>query len=330
MKKSPGGADGLANGAGGVMVEGALIEIRTLPWTSGTSTSSARSPRPTSRGPSAGRTAPSGSVADILVASETGEVRVSLWDDLADLVKVGDLKEGDTLRVRGYVKEGQKGLEVSIGRGGGIVKDDCHRDRPEGPDGQDLRHQGRRRQHEHPRHDPLHQEPRTFSRKDGSTGSLASLMIGDETGKVRVTVWDTKIKDLDPLPARRDHRDPARLHPRGLQRRRRGQRGQPGHHPEIGDAGSIRGARDENRRRHAGQLVQRQGHGHRHRQHPRVHHQGRQSGKALRRLALDERAGCGSSSGANTPTLPKALSVGDEILVTDAQAKLGMKGDVEM
>ena len=97
------------------------------------------------------------------------------------------------------MKEGQKGLEVSIGRGGGIVKDDSVKITLKDPmvkisgikagDG-NMSTRGMILSR---------QEPRTFSRKDGSTGSLASLMIGDETGKVRVTVWDTKIADVDPF-----------------------------------------------------------------------------------------------------------------------------------
>ena len=140
-----------------------------------------------------------GSVANIVVADETGEVRVALWDELADAVKTGDLKEGEVLRVRGYVKEGQRGLEVNIGRGGGIMKDETTRivlrdpmikirDVKAGNGNLCTRGVILSRQ-----------EPRTFSRKDGSTGSLASLMIGDETGKVRVTVWDSKIGEVDPF-----------------------------------------------------------------------------------------------------------------------------------
>jgi replication factor A1 len=140
-----------------------------------------------------------GRVSTITVADETGEISVVLWDELADAVKTGDLKEGEVLRIRGYVKEGKQGLEVHIGRGGGIMKDDST----------DITVK-----------DPMikideikinngnvcirgmllsKQEPRTFNRKDGSSGSVQSAMIGDETGKIRLTVWDTKIKDLDSL-----------------------------------------------------------------------------------------------------------------------------------
>ncbi len=38
--------------------------------------------------------------------------------------------------------------------------------------------------------------PSNFTKKDGSEGSVSSLEIADETGKVRVTLWDTKANDV--------------------------------------------------------------------------------------------------------------------------------------
>ncbi|HMK46950.1 MAG TPA: OB-fold nucleic acid binding domain-containing protein [Methanocella sp.] len=140
-----------------------------------------------------------GRVANITIADETGEIRVVLWDELADLVKTGVIKDDDVFRVKGYVKEGQQGLEVSIGRGGGLIKDEAAKitikdqlvrikELKTGMGNVSTRGVILSRQ-----------EPKTFNRKDGSIGTLAGLMLGDDTGKIRVTVWDTKIKDLDPF-----------------------------------------------------------------------------------------------------------------------------------
>jgi replication factor A1 len=41
------------------------------------------------------------------------------------------------------------------------------------------------------------QEPRSFNRKDGSQGAVQGLMLGDDTGKIRLTVWDNKLKDIE-------------------------------------------------------------------------------------------------------------------------------------
>jgi replication factor A1 len=138
-----------------------------------------------------------GRVCNVTVADETGEITVVLWDELADAVKTGDIKEGDVLKISGYVKEGQRGLEVSIGRGGGIAKDESTKITAK---------------------DPMvkvseirigmgnvcvrglvlsKQEPRSFNRKDGSQGAVQGLMLGDETGKIRLTVWDNKLKDIE-------------------------------------------------------------------------------------------------------------------------------------
>jgi replication factor A1 len=199
MKKSPGGAAADGGAAAAAMPDGALVKIKDISLERRNvdfvgKITMAYEPRTFSR-----QDGTTGSVANITVADETGEVRVALWDDLADAVKTGDIKEGDVFRIRGYVKEGQKGLEVSIGRGGGIVKDDTVKITLKDPmvriadikanDG-NMSTRGVILSR---------QEPRTFNRKDGSSGTLASLMIGDETGKVRVTVWDTRVRDIDPF-----------------------------------------------------------------------------------------------------------------------------------
>ena len=60
-----------------------------------------------------------GSVANILLADETGVVRLVLWNDEVNLIRDGTLKEDDVVRLRGgYVKKGyNNALEVSKGKG---------------------------------------------------------------------------------------------------------------------------------------------------------------------------------------------------------------------
>ncbi|MFW5929493.1 MAG: OB-fold nucleic acid binding domain-containing protein, partial [Halobacteriota archaeon] len=53
-----------------------------------------------------------GRVVNVHVRDETGEVRVALWDEMADAA--GELSVGDVLKVRGRPKEGFRGgVEVS-------------------------------------------------------------------------------------------------------------------------------------------------------------------------------------------------------------------------
>ena len=44
------------------------------------------------------------------------------------------------------------------------------------------------------------EEPREFERPDGTTGIVASVMVGDETGRARLTLWDEKaggVREID-------------------------------------------------------------------------------------------------------------------------------------
>ncbi len=132
-----------------------------------------------------------GRVVNLALADDTGSIRAALWDEACDLVKIGDIKAGHNLKVKGYIKQGQRGLEVNVGKGGSI---------------------------EHVEKDvPVNIKPlkineikpgmnglnivgkvidigamRTFARKDGTTGKVANVTVGDETGKIRLTLWDGK------------------------------------------------------------------------------------------------------------------------------------------
>ncbi|HQE72253.1 MAG TPA: OB-fold nucleic acid binding domain-containing protein [Methanothrix soehngenii] len=130
-----------------------------------------------------------GRVANITLADETGSVRVALWDETAELIKSGDLAVDQCLKVRGLAKEGFAGTEVSLGRGGGFEEID-----------QDI----------HPRVAPYRigelkrdmsdvsllavvvdpGEMREFERRDGGKGQVRGVTLGDETGKIRLTLWN--------------------------------------------------------------------------------------------------------------------------------------------
>ncbi|MCZ7392430.1 MAG: OB-fold nucleic acid binding domain-containing protein [Candidatus Methanoperedens sp.] len=132
-----------------------------------------------------------GRVVNLTLADDTGSIRAALWDEACDLVKIGDIKAGQSLKVKGYIKQGQRGLEVNVGKGGNI---------------------------EHVEKEvPVNIKPlkigeikpgmiglnivgkvldigkmRTFARKDGSAGKVTNVTLGDDTGKMRLTLWDGK------------------------------------------------------------------------------------------------------------------------------------------
>ncbi|MCZ7399140.1 MAG: OB-fold nucleic acid binding domain-containing protein [Candidatus Methanoperedens sp.] len=132
-----------------------------------------------------------GRVVNLTLADDTGSIRAALWDEACDLVKIGDIKMGQSLKVKGYIKQGQRGLEVSVGKGGNIehvetevpvnIKPQKIADIKTGMNGLNLIARvidtGK---------------VRTFARKDGTTGKVTNVTLGDDTGKIRITLWDKK------------------------------------------------------------------------------------------------------------------------------------------
>ncbi len=137
-----------------------------------------------------------GRVVNLNLADDTGSIKAALWDEASDLVKIGDIKPGQTLKVKGYIKEGKSGLEVNVGRGGGIEHIDSEISvnlKPvkicEIKNGMNslniigkIIDMG---------------TVRTFQRKDGTPGKVRNITIGDDTGKIRLTLWDAKADAAD-------------------------------------------------------------------------------------------------------------------------------------
>ncbi|MCF2166064.1 MULTISPECIES: single-stranded DNA binding protein [Halobacterium] len=139
-----------------------------------------------------------GRVVNVTVADETDDVRVSLWDEQATAA-ADDLAPGDVLRIKGRPTDGYNGLEVSA--------DEVELDADEQIDVQiqdeydaadlslgvsDVTLVG----------EVLDTEAvRTFDRDDGSEGRVSNLVVGDETGRVRVTLWDDQADTATDLDA---------------------------------------------------------------------------------------------------------------------------------
>jgi len=129
-----------------------------------------------------------GHVANLVVSDETGSIRVVLWNDLAKHVE--ELQIGQTLKIGGVVKEGPYGLEVnareievdeSVPKTEAVSSKDKETiaDLTAGLNAVEISgiilDVG---------------SVRTFSKRDGSVGKVSNITIGDETGRVRVTLWD--------------------------------------------------------------------------------------------------------------------------------------------
>ncbi|HMB51592.1 MAG TPA: single-stranded DNA binding protein [Natronoarchaeum rubrum] len=141
---------------------------------------------------------PEGQVINVEVADETGSLRAAFWDERAEAVK-NELEEGDVLRIKGRPKEGFNGIEVSVDDAEpdddvevDVAITDTYRveDLSLGLSDVDLAGL------------VLDTESvRTFDRDDGSEGKVANLVLGDPTGKIRVTMWDERAdraEEIDP------------------------------------------------------------------------------------------------------------------------------------
>ncbi len=135
-----------------------------------------------------------GRVVNLTLGDDTGSIKAALWDEACDLVKIGDINVGQSLEIKGYVKEGQRGAEVNIGGSGNIehIEEEVSVDiKPTKisdikPDMFGLNLVGKAVDMG---------SIRTFQRKDGNTGRVRNVTVGDETGKIRITLWDSMADD---------------------------------------------------------------------------------------------------------------------------------------
>jgi len=134
-----------------------------------------------------------GKFASVVIADKTGETRVVLWDQNTDVVK--KLRVGDVLLVKnGYVKDNKGRIEAHAGNLSTLTVNpagvqvelpeieeriDQLKDLPEGNPSVNVIC----------RVSNLY--PKTeFSRADGSKGSRTSFIGQDESGSMRVVLWD--------------------------------------------------------------------------------------------------------------------------------------------
>jgi len=138
-----------------------------------------------------------GKVASGILCDDTSAVRIAFWDDKAELVERGEVREGDIIKLReGYTRESLNGEpEIHVGARGlvevnpeDVDVDDLPLRRPEPSKLSELTSDMRSV-------DVAVRvlrifEPRSFEREDGSKGRVASLIVADETKAVRAVLWD--------------------------------------------------------------------------------------------------------------------------------------------
>lgn len=136
-----------------------------------------------------------GRVINVEAADETGTIRLSFWDEHAQAVVDDGLDPGTVLRIRGGPREGYDGVEVSVYQ----AEVD-----PDAEIGVDVRDVYRVEDLTLGRSDVTFrgqvlgvEQLRTFTRNDGSEGRVSNLAVGDETGRIRVTMWDDRAEFVE-------------------------------------------------------------------------------------------------------------------------------------
>ncbi|MBU7016586.1 MAG: hypothetical protein HXS44_03695 [Theionarchaea archaeon] len=140
-----------------------------------------------------------GKVASLTLVDDTGEIRVCLWNDKADIAAT--LKRGDIIMVEsGYTRMGLNELELHSGWRGRIIinPDIAVQELPEVErvnlidleSGQSCNISGLISEVG---------EKRSFVKSDGSPGQLARFTLQDETAEIRVILWNEKADEIDNL-----------------------------------------------------------------------------------------------------------------------------------
>ncbi|MBU4534880.1 MAG: replication protein A [Euryarchaeota archaeon] len=131
-----------------------------------------------------------GKVASLELQDETGQITYTLWNRDTDLIKDLDLQENDAVKILGAQSRSRDGdISLSHSWVGRIIKGDY--DVPE------IEEKMFKIGDAHEKKDisviglvTKVQDPITFERSDGSAGSVKSIEIADDTGKIRVTLWN--------------------------------------------------------------------------------------------------------------------------------------------
>jgi replication factor A1 len=138
-----------------------------------------------------------GKVGNLLLGDSTGTIRVTLWDEKTELLT--QLEHGDTVEIiNAYARENafNQKVELQIGNRSVIKKSEKKVEYEEQftsiadikANADNINISGKVLDIS---------EIRTFEKKDGATGRVGNLLLGDPTGKIKLTLWDEKTDLLD-------------------------------------------------------------------------------------------------------------------------------------
>ncbi len=144
-----------------------------------------------------------GQVARVVVSDETGTISIVLWDEKTEIIKQEKISPNQNIRIEhGYVKTSLNGRpEINIGQKGAVtilssnsstnrsvtVKQGFKKIRKITEDDYYINLVGV----------VLSTSPVTvFTRKDNSKGQVMRVRIADETGRIRIVLWDEKVNNI--------------------------------------------------------------------------------------------------------------------------------------
>ncbi|MBU3902155.1 MAG: hypothetical protein KKE04_02170 [Candidatus Thermoplasmatota archaeon] len=138
-----------------------------------------------------------GKVVNLEIKDETGECRLVLWDRDVKLVEKGIIKENTVLKVvNGYIKKIGGGFEINVGKWGTVIPES------DGLPKEMLRINFTNLSDIKPGMNVnvigaiiSKDGPKSFIRKNGSTGFVSNIVINDGTGSSRVVLWDGRAKE---------------------------------------------------------------------------------------------------------------------------------------
>ena len=150
----------------------------------------------------------SGKVASLLVADQSGILRVVLWNDKTSLMQSGEINVGQIIRFsHGYTKEDRSGrVELHIGEKSEIEIN------PQDMEAKDYPTIGKftikigeiTRAHKNKRVSIKGTvkelfSASTFKRQDSSSGKVMRFVLVDKTGEIPVVVWNEKVDELEKM-----------------------------------------------------------------------------------------------------------------------------------
>ena len=161
-----------------------------------------------------------GKVCSLILADETGSIRVIFWDKDVSMVEEGKLGIEDILRIKeAYTKESMNGEpEIHIGSKTRIIRNPGDINPEEVPIPEERKKRIAELEDGMTSVDVACRviriyEVREFEREDRTKGKVVNLRVADETGNARLVLWDddvglveeAKIKEGDVIKVRRGY-----------------------------------------------------------------------------------------------------------------------------